>query len=120
MNPFFAIIHLVSVFWLWNAWKQWSRYLLSNSLFVVFVSFILLANLAPYFVSQLDMIAQLFGIDLAVRAASYFSIIALFVIIKHLYRNLREQERTLAKLARAMAVQEFRAKYLRAKESAAE
>lgn len=119
MNILFIVLHVLSLLWLWKAWQQWRRFLLSNSLFVIFSGFILLANLSPYFAHELDSIAQFFGIELAVRAANYLSIIVLFVIVKHLYRHLRLQERKLARLARALAVQEFRASYLRGAEPTA-
>lgn len=112
MKLFLIAVHLFSIVWIWKAWRQWTNFQLSNGLFLLFVGFLLVANVSPYFGPQLDVVAQFFGIDLAVRAAFYISIIMLFVLVKHLNRRVVHQQRSLARLARAIALEKFQTTYL--------
>jgi hypothetical protein len=105
------IFHFVSAVWLYKSYRQWRSFLISGTLFVTFSVFIILANAALYMQKEFDRVAQLFGIDLGVRAAMFVSIIALFVLVKSLFSIVRQNKRTLVKLARSHAVDEFERRY---------
>jgi hypothetical protein len=107
----YFIFHIVSFVWLVKSFHQWRRFLISTTLFVTFSIFILLANAALYLRETFDRIAQFFGIELGVSAAFFISIVVLFLLTKKLFRRFRQQERLIARLARAQSLSEFTRRY---------
>jgi hypothetical protein len=108
MTALKIVVHFFSIFWIFSTYKNWRNKDLSTSLFLIFISFITLANISPYLHVQFDQIAQFFGVEYASNLAFFISIITLFIWVKYTYTKEKKLERKLTILTRRLAISDFK------------